>query len=141
MGRNSDVVLYAPLVTLCFAVAFNVVIASLSIPKEMKLLAATKTTATATKSRRPRSSTSTKPPAFVKPISIEWPIVALASLVLLVGVCFSLFRRKQDLDRAIQLGKMVAEVKYGTAKIVDDLPGNVKSMYSAAKSKIGVEIL
>jgi len=119
-----------PAFTLVFSVAFNLVFTSVSIKKELK--ASIKPVAT--KTRRVRSS----PVTFPKPVTIEWPIVFLASLILLVGVAFSLFRRKQDLDRAIQLGKMISEVKHGTDGVLSKpLPDVVKSMYEKATSKIG----
>tara|TARA_Y100001938_G_C8014506_1_gene391847 strand:+ start:419 stop:943 length:525 start_codon:yes stop_codon:yes gene_type:complete len=123
-----------PSFTLVLAVAFNVFISSLSLQKAAKKAPTTKI-AVKTKRRAPKVTVAT----FPKPVSIEWPIVVLASLIMLIGVSFSLFRRKQDLDRAIQLGKMVAEVKHGVEDTVKNLPSSVSTMYQTAKSKIGSE--
>lgn len=122
-----------PAFTLVFAVAFNIIVASLSIQHTAKK--ATVTSKAKVKSRR---SSSRSLVSFPKPVSIEWPIVTLASLILVVGVCFSLFRRKQDLDRAIQLGKMVTEVKHGFEEGAEAVPSKVKGMLEAATKKIGV---
>lgn len=126
-----------PAFTLVFAVAFNIVVASLTIKKAVK---AETTSTSKVKTRRPSRSVAKTAISFPRPISIEWPIVALASLILLVGVSFSLFRRKQDLERAIQLGQMVADVSHGTKTFSEALPSSVKSMYDSAKSKIGSEL-
>lgn len=126
-----------PATTLVFAVAFNIVIASMSIRKSVPAPASVSSKA-APKKRRAKVVVS-KPLNFPKPISVEWPIVGLASLILIVGVSFSLFRRKQDLDRAIQLGRMVSEVKHGIQETVKELPEKVKTMYESANAKIGDE--
>ena len=122
-----------PAFTLVFAVAFNIIVASISIKYTAKQVSVTSTKKVKSKRSSRRSSVS-----FPKPVSIEWPIVALASLILLVGVSFSLFRRKQDLDRAIQLGKMVSQVKHGYQEGAEAVPSKVKAMLSTATEKIGV---
>lgn len=109
-----------PAFTLVGAVAFAVVYSTVKTP--ITTVSTPATTSTTTNGIKVTKLIKTKPVRVSTPDKlpnyIGWPIVILAGLILCVGVAFALFRREQDLNRALKLGGMAAEIRNGTSGTV-----------------------
>jgi len=100
-----------PAYTLVFAVAFQVVYSTVRTPAVVSAQNKNTTTATGKKTR-------SKSVKIASPLNyIDWPIIALAGGIMLIGVGFALVRREQDLTRALQITGAVAEIKNGTSNL------------------------